>query len=81
MEMGVDVLPFFLEKLSSERSVRRNENRSVNVINWRGTIQLKRTVILDGARTAFGPFGGALSALSASDGGIAIKEGINTGAM
>jgi len=35
---------------------------------------MKRTVILDGARTAFGKFGGGLSSLSASDlGGIAIK--------
>ncbi|BDH60588.1 acetyl-CoA acetyltransferase [Lysinibacillus sp. PLM2] len=35
---------------------------------------MNKTVILDGARTAFGKFGGALSALSASDlGGIAIK--------
>ncbi len=33
-----------------------------------------KTVILDGARTAFGKFGGGLSSLSASDlGGIAIK--------
>lgn len=36
-----------------------------------------RTVILEGARTPFGKFGGALSTLSASDlGGIAIKEAI-----
>lgn len=36
-----------------------------------------RTVILDGARTPFGKFGGALSPLSASDlGGIAIKEAL-----
>jgi acetyl-CoA C-acetyltransferase len=38
---------------------------------------VKRTVILDGARTAFGRFGGALSTLSASDlGGVAIKEAL-----
>ena len=38
---------------------------------------MKRTVILDGARTAFGRFGGGLSALTASDlGGIAIKEAL-----
>ncbi len=38
---------------------------------------LKRTVILDGARTAFGRFGGSLSTLSASDlGGVAIKEAL-----
>ncbi|QUW21139.1 acetyl-CoA C-acetyltransferase [Sporosarcina sp. Marseille-Q4063] len=38
---------------------------------------MKRTVILDGARTAFGRFGGALSTLSASDlGGVAIKEAL-----
>ncbi|KGR80191.1 acetyl-CoA C-acetyltransferase [Ureibacillus manganicus] len=35
---------------------------------------MRKTVILDGARTAFGKFGGGLSSLSASDlGGIAIK--------
>lgn len=38
---------------------------------------LARTVILDGARTPFGKFGGALSSLTASDlGGIAIKEAL-----
>ena len=38
---------------------------------------MKRTVILDGARTAFGRFGGSLSTLSASDlGGVAIKEAL-----
>lgn len=38
---------------------------------------LSRTVILDGARTPFGKFGGALSSLTASDlGGIAIKEAL-----
>ena len=38
---------------------------------------MKRTVILDGARTAFGRFGGGLSSLTASDlGGIAIKEAL-----
>lgn len=38
---------------------------------------MSRTVILDGARTAFGRFGGALSSLEASDlGGIAIKEAL-----
>lgn len=36
-----------------------------------------KTVILEGARTAFGRFGGALSTLSASDlGGAAIKEAL-----
>lgn len=36
-----------------------------------------KTVILDGARTAFGRFGGGLSSLTASDlGGIAIKEAL-----
>lgn len=40
-------------------------------------IDVKRTVILDGARTAFGRFGGGLSSLAASDlGGIAIKEAL-----
>lgn len=39
---------------------------------------LKKTVILDGARTAFGKFGGAFSSLTASDlGGVAIKEALN----
>ena len=38
---------------------------------------LKKTVILDGARTAFGKFGGALSSLTASDlGGMAMKEAL-----
>lgn len=38
---------------------------------------MNRTVILDGARTAFGKFGGGLSSLTASDlGGIAIKEAL-----
>ena len=38
---------------------------------------MKRTVILDGARTAFGRLGGGLSSLAASDlGGIAIKEAL-----
>jgi acetyl-CoA C-acetyltransferase len=38
---------------------------------------LTKTVILDGARTAFGKFGGALSSLTASDlGGVAIKEAL-----
>lgn len=39
---------------------------------------MDRTVILDGARTAFGRFGGGLSSLEASElGGIAIKEALN----
>ena len=39
---------------------------------------MTKTVILDGARTAFGKMGGALSSLSASDlGGVAIKEALN----
>lgn len=38
---------------------------------------MSRTVILDGARTPFGKFGGALSSLTASDlGGVAIKEAL-----
>ncbi|MEK4384712.1 acetyl-CoA C-acetyltransferase [Solibacillus sp. FSL W7-1464] len=38
---------------------------------------MSRTVILDGARTPFGKFGGALSSLTASDlGGIVIKEAL-----
>ncbi|OCA82115.1 acetyl-CoA C-acetyltransferase [Pseudobacillus wudalianchiensis] len=39
---------------------------------------MTRTVILDGARTPFGKFGGALSALKASElGGIAMKEALH----
>ena len=39
---------------------------------------MSRTVIVDGARTPFGKFGGALSSLSASElGGIAMKEALN----
>ena len=38
---------------------------------------MDKTVILDGARTPFGKFGGALSQFSASDlGGVAIKEAL-----
>ncbi|GGG12352.1 acetyl-CoA acetyltransferase [Lysinibacillus alkalisoli] len=41
-------------------------------------MKMNRTVILDGARTAFGKMGGALSSLSASDlGGVAIKEALH----
>ena len=39
---------------------------------------MAKTVIIDGARTAFGKFGGSLSSLSASDlGAAAIKEAMN----
>lgn len=39
---------------------------------------MTKTVILEGARTAFGKMGGALSSLTASDlGGVAIKEALN----
>lgn len=39
---------------------------------------MTKTVILDGARTAFGKFGGALSTLTASDlGGAVIREALN----
>ena len=39
---------------------------------------MAKTVILDGARTAFGKFGGNLSTLSASElGAAAIKEAMN----
>lgn len=42
-----------------------------------GEILLGRTVILEGARTAFGKFGGSLSSFSASDlGGFAIREAL-----
>ncbi|WP_432363629.1 acetyl-CoA C-acetyltransferase [Sporosarcina sp. UB5] len=41
-----------------------------------------RTVILDGARTPFGKFGGALSTKTASDlGGVAIKEALKRSAV
>lgn len=43
----------------------------------KGVYGLSKTVILDGARTAFGKLGGVLSSLSASDlGGIAITEAL-----
>lgn len=43
----------------------------------KGVYGLSKTVILDGARTPFGKFGGGLSSLTASDlGGIAIKEAL-----
>lgn len=43
----------------------------------KGVYGLSKTVILDGARTAFGKFGGVLSSLSASDlGGIAIAAAL-----
>ena len=46
-------------------------------ISNKGVYGLSRTVILGGARTPFGKFGGALSSLSASDlGGIAIQEAL-----
>lgn len=39
---------------------------------------MTKTVILDGARTAFGKMGGAFASLTASDlGGVAIKEALN----
>lgn len=42
-----------------------------------GAICVRRTVIIDGARTPFGRFGSSLAALTASDlGGIAIKEAL-----
>lgn len=45
--------------------------------DYKGVAILTKTVILDGARTAFGKFGGALSSLTASDlGGVAIKEAL-----
>lgn len=43
---------------------------------------MNKTVILEGARTPFGRFGGALSTLSASDlGAIAIKEALSRGGV
>lgn len=44
------------------------------LLNDNGVCRMSRTVILEGARTPFGKFGGGLSSFSASDlGGIAIK--------
>lgn len=49
----------------------------IRINSNKGVYGLSRTVILDGARTPFGKFGGALSSLTASDlGGIAIKEAL-----
>lgn len=49
----------------------------IQINSNKGVYGLSRTVILDGARTPFGKFGGALSSLTASDlGGIAIKEAL-----
>ena len=43
---------------------------------------MTRTVILDGARTAFGKFGGTLSNFTASDlGGVAIKGALERAAV
>lgn len=66
----------------SERSVeiKKFTKDGVNfVVNYsnKGVYGLLRTVILDGARTPFGKFGGALSSLTASDlGSIAIQEAL-----
>ena len=72
--MGVYKTPIFLTLLLSERSVSRVFR------GWqsnKGVYGLTKTVILDGARTPFGKFGGALSSLPASDlGGIAIKAAL-----
>ena len=56
--------------------------RSVVVANYNKSIQgvehLNKTVIVDGARTAFGKMGGALSSLTASDlGAVAIKGALH----
>lgn len=49
----------------------------IRINSNKGVYGLSRTVILDGARTPFGKFGGALSSLTASDlGGIVIKEAL-----
>lgn len=49
----------------------------IRINSNKGVYGLSRTVIIDGARTPFGKFGGALSSLTASDlGGIAIKEAL-----
>jgi acetyl-CoA C-acetyltransferase len=76
--MGVELTPIFLEMLSSERSVALLTQVMKALSNTAlEAFTVKRTVILDGARTAFGRFGGALSTLSASDlGGVAIKEAL-----
>src|SRR5690606_371807 len=49
----------------------------IRINSNKGVYGLSRRVIIDGARTPFGKFGGALSSLTASDlGGIAIKEAL-----
>jgi len=62
---------------SSERSVNNGALIIHRVRKTKGVFYLNRAVILAGARTAFGKFGGSLSALSASDlGAIAIRGAI-----
>lgn len=66
--------PIFHSKKSSERSVNADALILLLERKTKGVFYLNRAVILAGARTAFGKFGGSLSALSASDlGAIAIK--------
>lgn len=69
----------------SERSVNVKKEHLLSINNpckriqlqFRGVSNLQKALIIDGARTAFGKFGGKLSSLSASDlGGAAIKEAL-----
>ena len=80
--------PFFTKYRLSERSVNAKLNgrlqrvllkngENVKIMMNKGDEILSKTVILEGARTIFGKFGGQLATLCASDlGGIAIKEAI-----
>lgn len=72
--------PIFHREESSERSVNyggweKKRNRFLHrERKTKGVFYLNRAVILAGARTAFGKFGGALAPLNASDlGAIAVK--------
>lgn len=63
---------YFFDDVLSERSVKIETQHS------KGGNDLRKTVILDGARTPFGKFQGGLSSLSASDlGGVALSEALN----
>lgn len=71
-----------LHEKSSLRNVHlvlnTNKQSLVLFLILKGEIHMTKTVIVSGARTPFGKFGGSLSALSASElGGIAISEALN----
>ena len=75
--MGVYLMtPIFYCNLLSERSVVGGFSRLlVDKRKTKGVFYLNRTVILAGARTAFGKFNGSLSSLSASDLGAVVVKG------